>query len=130
MKIDSKARFSLLDNGIIDQPSCRLLLINGMLDELFPIEDSMLMMQHGSVKEARFFQGIKHMGEPYAMPMIIQWVKDLFAGIRGESDINVEDVEVKELVKVSEVNGINGVNGMKKANGVNGTNPYLKADKI
>jgi hypothetical protein len=28
MKVDSKARFSLLENGIIDQPSCRLLLIN------------------------------------------------------------------------------------------------------
>jgi len=28
MKIDSKPRFSLLENGILDQPSCRLLLIN------------------------------------------------------------------------------------------------------
>jgi hypothetical protein len=101
MKLDSRPRFSLLENGIIDQPSCRLLLINvsclnyartgkladidiqGMLDELFPIEDSMLMMQHGSVKEARFFQGIKHMGEPYAMPMAVEWVGNLFKSIQS-----------------------------------------------
>jgi hypothetical protein len=129
MKIDSKARFSLLENGIIDQPSCRLLLINGMLDELFPIEDSMLMMQHGSVKEARFFAGIKHMGEPYAMPMAIQWVKDLFGGIRGESDVDCEHESCtgKEVVKVNE-SAVNGVNG-HGANGVKMTNPYLEKDK-
>jgi len=56
----------------------------GMLDELFPIEDSMLMMQHGSIKEARFFEGIKHMGEPYAMPMAIEWVANLFKGIQSD----------------------------------------------
>jgi len=55
-----------------------------MLDELFPIEDSMLMMQHGSIKEARFFEGIKHMGEPYAMPMAIEWVANLFKGIQSD----------------------------------------------
>ena len=54
-----------------------------MLDELFPIEDSMLLTQHGSVKEARFFQGIKHMGEPYAMPMAVDWVGNLFKGIQS-----------------------------------------------
>ena len=104
MKLDSRPRFSLLENGIIDQPSCRLLLINvrhfekleiwgvhtdndiqGMLDELFPIEDSMLMMQHGSIKEARFFQGIKHMGEPYAMPMAVEWVGNLFKSIQSSA---------------------------------------------
>ena len=53
-----------------------------MLDELFPVEDSMLMMQHGSVKEARFFEGIKHMGEPYAMPVILDWVGKLFETIQ------------------------------------------------
>jgi hypothetical protein len=56
-----------------------------MLDELFPIEDSMLMMQHGSVKEARFFQGIKHMGEPYAMPMAVEWVGNLFKSIQSSA---------------------------------------------
>ena len=57
-----------------------------MLDELFPIEDSMLMMQHGSVKEARFFEGVKHMGEPFAMPVALEWVGSVFKGIQSESD--------------------------------------------
>jgi hypothetical protein len=57
----------------------------GMLDELFPIEDSMLMMQHGSVKEARFFEGVKHMGEPFAMPVALEWVGSVFKGIQSES---------------------------------------------
>jgi len=56
-----------------------------MLDELFPIEDCMLMMQHGSVKEARFFEGIKHMGEPYAMPMALEWVGNLFKGVQSSA---------------------------------------------
>ena len=47
------------------------------------IEDSMLMRQHSSIKEARFFEGIKHMGEPYAMPMAIEWVANLFKGIQS-----------------------------------------------
>lgn len=68
---DSRKRFSLLENGILDQPSIRLLLVNvssglglrfstclptvcqGMLDELFPIEDGLLTLEHGSIKEAR-----------------------------------------------------------------------------
>ncbi|KAH0282315.1 yellowish-green 1-like protein [Aureobasidium namibiae CBS 147.97] len=78
MKRDSMERFSLLVNGIMDKPSCRLLLVNGMLDELFPIEDSQLMLQHGSAKEARFFAGIKHMGEPHARPFITEWIDELF----------------------------------------------------
>lgn len=86
MKIDAKSRFSLLENGIMDQPPCRMLLINGMLDELFPIEDSMLMLQYGSMKEARFFQGIKHMGEPYAIPMAIEWAGDLLKSIRSDDE--------------------------------------------
>lgn len=37
--------FSLVENKIVDMPSCRLLLINGTHDGLMPIEDSMLMME-------------------------------------------------------------------------------------
>jgi hypothetical protein len=41
--------------------SCRLLLINGVLDGCMPIEDSMLLMEYGSPKEARFVQNRAHM---------------------------------------------------------------------
>ena len=46
-------KFSLLETGIIHQPSCRLLLVNGTLDGLMPIEDSMMLFEYGSPKEAR-----------------------------------------------------------------------------
>ncbi|KAJ2979197.1 hypothetical protein NUW58_g7264 [Xylaria curta] len=36
-------RFSLLETGILEMPSTRLLLVNGTLDGLMPIEDSMLL---------------------------------------------------------------------------------------
>lgn len=46
-------KFSLLKNGILERESCRLLLVNGVLDGLMPIEDSIMLMEHGSPKEAR-----------------------------------------------------------------------------
>jgi len=47
-------KFSLLETGIIDKPSTRLLLINGTLDGLMPIEDSLMLFEHGTPKEARY----------------------------------------------------------------------------
>lgn len=49
----------------------------GMNDENFPIEDSMLPLQHGSVKEARFVPGALHMGEPAAGPVIMAWLEGI-----------------------------------------------------
>jgi dienelactone hydrolase len=45
--------YSLVENGIVNMKSCRLLLMNGVQDGLMPIEDSMLLMEYGSPKEAR-----------------------------------------------------------------------------
>jgi hypothetical protein len=42
--------------------SCRLLLINGMIDGLMPIEDSMLLSEFGSPKEMRLISNRLHMG--------------------------------------------------------------------
>jgi len=36
--------YSLVESGLLDGPSCRLLLVNGTWDGLMPIEDSMLLM--------------------------------------------------------------------------------------
>lgn len=52
-KKGAQKKFSLLETGIIDKASTRLLLINGMDDGLMPIEDSMLLFEHGTPKEAR-----------------------------------------------------------------------------
>lgn len=49
-------KFSLLERGIFDR-KCTRLLINGMEDSIFPIEDSMLALKHGRVKDASFWIG-------------------------------------------------------------------------
>ena len=55
----------------------------GTHDEIFPIEDMMLLLRHGpSPKEARFIPEAKHMGEPASFEICLQWVYDLF-GLTG-----------------------------------------------
>lgn len=74
---EPQKRFSLLETGILDRPSTRLLLINGMEDSIFPIEDSMLLLTRGSVKEARFIPGRGHMGFPEGQDFIAEWMTKL-----------------------------------------------------
>ncbi|MCJ1335712.1 hypothetical protein MMC09_000985 [Bachmanniomyces sp. S44760] len=77
---DARGKFSLLEAGILDMPCTRLLCINGMLDEIFPVEDYMLALQHGSPKETRFVPGTKHMGEPTSFGLILPWIEHLIWG--------------------------------------------------
>ncbi|KAF7943023.1 hypothetical protein EAE96_010969 [Botrytis aclada] len=70
-------KFSLLESGVIDKPSTRLLLINGTLDGLMPIEDSQLLFEHGTPKEARFFPGALHMGYPMANSAVYPWMESV-----------------------------------------------------
>ncbi|KAH8886153.1 alpha/beta-hydrolase [Thozetella sp. PMI_491] len=72
-----RGKFSLVENGIFDGPCARLLLINGMEDSIFPIEDSMLALRHGSVKDARFFDGKAHMGNPGAEEVLYEWIDEV-----------------------------------------------------
>ncbi|KAH7356350.1 Alpha/Beta hydrolase protein [Pyrenochaeta sp. MPI-SDFR-AT-0127] len=83
-KTESSTKFSLLNDGTLDKPECaRLLLVNGTEDEIFPIDDYYLAMQHGAPKEARFVGGTKHMGEPMSFFIILKWLYKLF-DIEGE----------------------------------------------
>lgn len=76
-------KFSLLEDGTLDGPNCtRLLLVNGVEDEIFPIDDYYLALQHGAPKEARFVDKRKHMGEPESFFIILPWLYKLF-GIEG-----------------------------------------------
>ena len=78
-------KFSLLNDGTLDKPkSARLLLVNGTEDEIFPIDDYYLALQHGPVKEARFVPERKHMGEPESFSIILEWLYKLF-GIEGNA---------------------------------------------
>ncbi|KAI1288910.1 Alpha/Beta hydrolase protein [Xylaria venustula] len=77
-KTVARDRFSLLSNGILDSQKCaRLLLVNGTEDEIFPIDDYYLCLQHGGPKEARFVGGSKHMGEPDSFVHILKWLFQL-----------------------------------------------------
>lgn len=76
-------KFSLLEDGTLDKPKCsKLLLVNGVNDEIFPIDDYYLCLLHGAPKEARFVENRKHMGEPESFFIILQWLYDLF-GLEG-----------------------------------------------
>jgi dienelactone hydrolase len=78
-KREAGKKFSLLNDGTLDRQECaRLLLVNGTEDEIFPIDDYYLALQHGAPKEARFIPGIKHMGEPESFFVIIKWLYKLF----------------------------------------------------
>ena len=73
-KREAQSRYSLLNSGIIDKPSCRLLLVNGVNDEIFPIEDSKLLCEHGSVKDIRLVLGRSHMGNPETESVLYDWL--------------------------------------------------------
>lgn len=83
-KEGAQKKFSLLESGILDKPSARLLLVNGTLDGLMPIEDSMLLFEHGSPKEARFFKGAPHMGYPMANPSVYLWIESVMKSVKDE----------------------------------------------
>jgi len=55
--------WSLVNTGIVNMKSCRLLLMNGTIDGLMPVEDSMLLSEFGTPKEMRFITGRLHMGK-------------------------------------------------------------------
>ncbi|KAK0723684.1 Alpha/Beta hydrolase protein [Apiosordaria backusii] len=76
-------KFSLLEAGLLKRESARLFLINGTLDGLMPIEDSMLLFEHGSPKEARFFMGALHMGYPMANSSVYPWMESVMSSVQG-----------------------------------------------
>lgn len=59
--------------------SCRLLLVNGVLDGCMPIEDSMLLAEYGSPKEMRFMQQRLHMGYPEANSTVYPWMEEVLS---------------------------------------------------
>jgi pimeloyl-ACP methyl ester carboxylesterase len=73
-------RFSLVNQGVLDQPCAPLLCINGINDSTFPIADHYVLLEHGDAKSARFFP-VGHMGHtPQTTPIIVNW---LLARVRG-----------------------------------------------
>jgi len=81
----AQKEWSLVESGIVEKPSCRLLLINGTHDGLMPIEDSMLLFEHGRPKEARFFTGLLHMGYPPANGSVYPWMEEVMASAKPQA---------------------------------------------
>ena len=73
-------KFSLLDSGVLDLPSCRLLLINGMEDSIFPIEDNLIVAMRGDKKDLLVRGNRQHMGNPGAEEIVYDWIDDVIAG--------------------------------------------------
>ena len=73
-------KFSLLASGVLDRPSCRLFVVNGMEDSIFPIEDSIIVGMSGHKKDllARGDRG--HMGDPGAEEIVHEWIDKAMAG--------------------------------------------------
>lgn len=59
--------------------SCRLLLVNGVLDGCMPVEDSMLLAEYGSPKEMRLVPGRAHMGYPEANSFVYPWMESILS---------------------------------------------------
>ncbi|AEO64969.1 uncharacterized protein THITE_2142739 [Thermothielavioides terrestris NRRL 8126] len=81
-KENAQHKFSLLYSGILDKPATRLLLVNGTRDGLMPIEDSLMLFEHGTPKEGRFFGGNLHMGYPQANSCVYPWMEEIMASVR------------------------------------------------
>ncbi len=73
-------KFSLLDSGVLDRSSCRLLIINGMEDSIFPIEDSFIVGVRSDKKDLLARGNRQHMGNPGAEDILYNWIDDVVAG--------------------------------------------------
>jgi pimeloyl-ACP methyl ester carboxylesterase len=77
--VEGFRRLSLVDQGLLDQPSAPLLLVNGKDDRQCPVADIHLLTEHGSPKSVRLFPG-GHMGHtPQTLPTIVAWVERALA---------------------------------------------------
>lgn len=77
--VEYSPTLSLLRHGILDQPCAPLLLINGIHDTVFPIDDMYLLLERGSPKSARFF-ATGHMGRtPETEPIMVRWMQRALA---------------------------------------------------
>ena len=73
-------KFSLVDSGITGTPTCQLLIINGMEDSIFPIEDSFLIGTQGKNKDLLARGNRGHMGNPGAEDIVYHWIDNATAG--------------------------------------------------
>ena len=72
-------KFSLLLSGVLDRPSCKLLVVDGMEDTIFPIEDNMIVGLRGHGKDLLARGNRSHMGNPGAEEILYDWIDQAVA---------------------------------------------------
>jgi esterase FrsA len=72
-------RLSLLDQGILDGASAPLLVVNGVHDTVFPVQDAYVLLEHGQPKTARLLAGEGHLGGPESSEIIVDWLRGRLA---------------------------------------------------
>ena len=73
--IERIAGFSLVDQGILDRPHPPMLIVNGRHDEQVPLDDMLVLVEHGGPKAMRLFPG-GHMGYgPNTLPTVLAWLQ-------------------------------------------------------
>lgn len=81
--IKESSKFSLLNDGTLQKPCTKVLLVNGNNDEIFPIDDMFVALENGQPKLARMVKGKKHMGEPDSFFIILKWIYGVL-GLQGD----------------------------------------------
>jgi len=83
--VERMRKFSLLDAGVLDQPSAPMLCVNGARDSQVPIADIFLLLQHGDPKEAWINPAGGHMGRSPEWPspliaekVLLPWISRRF----------------------------------------------------
>jgi esterase FrsA len=66
--LERARRFSLLDLGMLEQPSAPMLLVNGARDSQVPLADVYVLLEHGDAKEAWINPQGGHMGRSPQWP--------------------------------------------------------------
>ncbi|MBI4204699.1 MAG: alpha/beta hydrolase [Betaproteobacteria bacterium] len=66
--LERMGRFSLLEAGLLDQPSAPMLCVNGARDSQIPIADVFVLLEHGDPKEAWINPVGGHMGRSPEWP--------------------------------------------------------------
>lgn len=73
-------KFSLLESGVLDRPSCKMLVVDGTEDSIFPIEDNLIVAMRRKNKDLLMRANRGHMGNPGAEDILYQWIDDAVAG--------------------------------------------------
>lgn len=83
--VERMGRFSLLDMGILDEPSAPMLCVNGARDSQVPIADIYLLLEHGDPKDAWINPAGGHMGRSPEWPsaaiadkVVLPWIARRF----------------------------------------------------